>query len=169
MGSSHGTGSVDPDVAKIGANRADISGMASGESSDAVNDRQGRPREGQVQAASPIPHFVSLRVAGQDPNARVMGSPLYMGSPQYVAPSTFEPVLADQAKVPYGWLPDVKGEWHRGDRVCRLVLSGGRVDAVMVDGSSSTLANYGGDVEEANRFRARVAVYVASLRIVNDE
>ena len=39
----------------------------------------------------------------------------------------------------------------------------GRANAVFVDRSSSTLANYGGDVDEASRFRARVAMYVAEV------
>ena len=163
MGSSHGVGAVDAAVARVGANRADISGMAMGESSDALNDRLGRPREGAVQEVSRLPHFVTMRMAGVDPNARVLGSPLHTQSLQYKASSTFEPVLADQSTVPFGWLPDVKGEWHRVDRVCRLVLNGGRVDAVFADGVSATLANYGVDVAEAGRFRARVAVYVSEV------
>ena len=163
MRSSHGSGAVDAAVSKIGANKADISGMASGPSSDELNDRDGRPREGQVQPVAPRPHFVNLLIAGVDPNAKVLGSPLYTGSAQYVPASTFEPVLADQSTVPFRWLPDVKGEWHRADRVARLVLNGGRVEAVFLDGATSTLANYGGDVDEANRFRARVAVYVAEV------
>ena len=75
MGSSHGNGTVDADVAKVGPRWANISGMAKGESSDAVNDRLGRPREGQKSPPGPRPHFVRLNLAGVEMGA-VLGTPL---------------------------------------------------------------------------------------------
>lgn len=163
MGSSHGNGMVDEAVAKVGPRWANISGLAKGESSDAVNDRLGRPREGQKSPPGPRPNVVRLNLAGVELGA-VLGTPLATSSPDHKAEVEFEPILADQSEVVFGWLPDLKGDWHCVDAVRRLVVNGGRVEAVFADGSASTLANYGVDGESARLFRARVADYVSQVK-----
>lgn len=164
MRSSHGSGAVDEAVAKVGANKADISGMAAGLPSDEINDRQGRPREGQRSPAGPRPHFVRLSVAGVE-EGRVLGSPLYTADEGYVPPADFDPIVADQSTVVFGWLPDLKGEWHLAVDVRRLVVNGGRVEAHFSGGTWSTVANFGADVDEARRYRARVAHYLAEVHL----
>jgi len=71
----------------------------------------------------------------------------------------FTPVLPS-AQAAKGWVSDVKGEWHRADGIARLVLKVGRVEAVFMDMSSTTLANYGADVESAEAFRSKTAQYI---------
>lgn len=163
MGSSHGTGTVDPQVAKVGPNRADISGLARGQSSDEINDRLGRPREGQRLPPGPRPHFTRLNLAGIE-TGRVLGTPLVQDDPRHAPEADFEPILADHSEAVFGWLPDVRGDWHPADAVRKLALNGGRVEAQFADGSTSTLANYGADGTKARLYRARVAQYLADLK-----
>jgi len=76
----------------------------------------------------------------------------------------FTPVLP-KIKAAKGWVSDVKGEWHRADGIARLVINGGRVEAVFMDCSSTTLANYGADVESAEDFRSKTAQYITECAL----
>lgn len=75
--------------------------------------------------------------------------------------------MDNAGQVPDGWISDTKGEWHRADRVCRLVQTGARVDAVFVDGSSSTLTNLGSDIEAAYAYRRRIAELIVGISVID--
>lgn len=171
MRSSHNKDGVDPDIAKIGPNKADISGAATGESSDALNDRLGRPREGQISPAGPAPHFVTLRVDNSVPplkNETVIAYAAWSPkNPDYVAPAAFEPVLADMQTVVIGWLPDTNGKWHAIEAVRSLSVEGGRVMAKVGDEEFAHLADFGTGphaVAVAEIYRARIAHYISSAK-----
>lgn len=137
----------------VRAYRADISGMANGISSDAENDRQGRPREGQVSPAGPKPHFINLvgdlreYAPGQD---RVMEAKAawHPDNDNYIDTQAFEPYAVDLSNCIFGWLPASGGEtWYPvlPCAVRKLCVKDAVVEAWVDEDTRVELANFGCD------------------------
>lgn len=166
MPTTHGTGTLDPDVLAVGDNQADISGMASGESSDALNDRLGRPREGQISPGLPLRQFPAMRIASDtnEPNNQnqrkqqqevIALASWHKDAPK---PDAFVPIVAAEAGVP-GFIAAIDGRWYPLEMVGPLCVSGGKVTFVTTESEPReiVLADFGVDVAAANEHRVKVA------------
>jgi len=157
---------IDPDILAVGDNQADISGVASGESSDALNDRLGRPREGQISPALPRQMWQPMRLASDtnDPdsqnerNKRQEVIALASWHPDAPKPDAFVPSVAPDTDVP-GWVAAVDGKWYPCEMVGQLCVNGGAVTFVTTESEPReiTLADFGPDTAAANEHRVKVA------------
>lgn len=126
--------------------------MAAGPSSDAENDRLGRPREGEISPAGPKPHFVNLvgdlreYAPGQD---RVIqaNAAWHPDNANYIPPAAFEPAAVNLGNVVFGWFADLKDDWYPvlPCTVRRLSLRNGVVEAVIDEETRVVVANFGSD------------------------
>ena len=166
MPSSHGTGTLDPDVLAVGDNQADTSGVASGLSSDEVNDRTGRPREGQISPALPRHSFPPMRIASDtnEPNNQnernQRRDTVALASWHKDAPKPVDVTasVAEETGVP-GWIAALDTKWYPLEMVASLSVDSGCVTFILNDGTGRivALADFGTDTAAALAYRVQVA------------